>query len=119
MKPEAQKILKMIEAVDPADAAAMSKIDGLVSVLVSADKSSLHPAKYLRRYTRSIDAQEALRRQGWLVDVYHDREKPPTFRVLMGRPSGENFYESVSCTEPLARLHAWVQVIGMQDEVKS
>lgn len=143
MKPEAQKILGMIEVARPDDTAALDEIDARTDCLlkkwVFAKMSpygydphsqvgyldTIYGGHICPRFTRSIDAQEALRREGWKMDVYNDGTRG--FRAVLCRPlkNGEGgegvigdlcMRDPYLSTEPLARLHAWVQVCGMEEK---
>lgn len=122
MTPAAQKILTMIEGVTPETPMQfLDEIDLRVLYMKVGKDFDREPpfAPSCFQYTRSIDAQEALRREGWwyeviqtdaaefMADVWRVNEKNEALgaSVLKGAPC---------LTEPLARLHAWIQVWGME-----
>lgn len=144
MNPAAQTILTMIEAVDPADAGVMDEIDARICCLKSglefvrmyapspngkyaevsrytgiiAGQKSQQNLLNSQKFTRSIDAQEALRRDGWRFSYVREsvREDAGLFYcTLLNWNSQAQIMSPISLpTEPLARLHAWVQVWGME-----
>lgn len=130
MKPEAQKILTMIETVSSeTSVTVLDEIDARVWCLWKDVQYINFHAKekpitilFIRNarsnevtifnlFTRSIDAQEALRREGWLIQS-HQLNGGHWQVDLVGK--GEMFEGPFFPTEPLARLHAWVQVMGME-----
>lgn len=137
MKPEAQKILSMIEGVRLDDAYALDHIDCHVECLAQGKKMVAWPhvvkfvkgtqGEYSRMatvddpgcakveakfYTRSIDAQEDLRKPEY--DVTVDISDKSAACVLVD--AKDHMISSPALpTEPLARLHAWVQVWGMEE----
>lgn len=134
MKPEAQKILTMIEGVGPVPALEHQndmkkyleildeidvRVDFMARKIVFNEQekdllASLYVCSYGPKFTRSIDAQEALRREGWYVRVR------PLLRLADGikfqvfaerNAAAPNIAGGFLLhTEPLARLHAWVGV---------
>lgn len=132
MKAEAQKILDMIEAVTPETAGeVLDEIDARVWCLLTNrifdafyGKNSDGSLRYFHegswthdQFTRSIDAQEALRREGWTWVLDYHYGTP--FMVMEKGMSAEKRILEVKTpalpSEPLARLHAWVQVMGMEE----
>lgn len=159
MKPEAQKILGMIEALGPVpefghanDAKkyleALDEIDARLDdwinnksyrdvvgrITFEKMRADLGERYYACRrsdgaeilfiaenkYTRSIDAQEALRREGWNMDIHVSMAMIGDIKYRAHAWCGivkrrEQLAVSNDLhSEPLARLHAWVQVMGME-----
>lgn len=102
---EALKILEMIEGLDPEDKA------DCIETEYAVNRLSDNPYSPPLKVCRSIDSQKPLEREGWCLNVNST-----------GQISGKGFlaraYYGVHHalrtpnlpTEPLARLHAWIQV---------
>lgn len=144
MKPEVIKILSMIEAADQKDNGALDAIDMAVEELIEGKKLTFEKIKYGRlpndagfvilqpwsdddgtlvrvsgtSYTQSIDAQEEyLRKEGTFVYVTNFNRELSWFQAD-GFIDADEIRDIVSPrlpTESLARLHAWMQVWGMEE----
>lgn len=116
----AQKILELIENVDPADSAAMDEIDREAWYYITRPKKEDQIRKgYVFRpaapkYTRSRDALKAIRPEGWLFTVgilSYDRI------ISMGHRPNEGYADKYTVaseelpTEELAELHAIISAI--------
>lgn len=136
MKPEAQKILTMIESVKADDTAMLDEIDARVwclktemyfignlpghSVSFGDKKTGTYIGMMTEvdqiKFTRSIDAQADLVKEGWEMSVTQHGEK---FWCQLSKGRGWDailWEKGGSINEPLARLHAWVQVWGMEEK---
>lgn len=131
----AQTILKMIEAVDPADTATLDEIDARVWCLCNEARfkrmlstpenykhgyfsyyqgslwgsKAIYPPMY---YTRSRDALKSIRPEGWSISIENDG----TCDCFMTHRSGPHHQVSAPTdrllpTEELAELHAIIQAI--------
>lgn len=136
MTPEAQKILTMIEGVTPeTPVAVLDEIDVRTYALRNGKtflsgytETTFDYHFHLNdapigiileddmNFTRSIDAQEALRREGWAVEFVGMKLTRPPYWVceLASTEDRGKTVRKSGATEPLARLHAWVQVWGME-----
>lgn len=130
----AQKILEMIENVDPADSAAMDEIDVLVDKYLGYEhycyvdplgagvkfigRKTSGTNGLVPRYTRSRDALKAIRPEGWdfeMCPVINGRYECVLSQTWSLADTGD--YESREVgkyqlpTEELAELHAIIQAI--------
>jgi hypothetical protein len=109
---EAETILKMIETVDPADAAKLDEIDarvfdfahgqGMAQTAVNVGKTHGIPSG-IPQYSRSRDALKAIRPEGWRFICW------PKHCDALG-PRAELLADRLP-TEELAELHAIIQAI--------
>lgn len=138
---EAQKILEMIEAADPADTAMMDEIDarawcwlkgieyfgyGFQTGDLGEPEMYLldHNHKYPMRVTTSRDALKSIRPEGWIIcymnqDWYVDGSYTYTrigMKKLMSR--GIGVQSKALETEELAELHAIIQAIEYERTTK-
>lgn len=112
---EAQKILSLIEAVDPPDTAGMDAIDGCVFRYLylrpgMAVATPAHP-----KYTRSRDALKKIRPEGWdYACSYTDGGWAELWKK-------DNSWRCVAKKLPnaeLAELHAIIQAIDQERSQK-
>lgn len=129
MSAEAQKILEMIENVDPADVTALDEIDLLVEEwrideVFERDATGRRVSKdgwYVSeplQVTRSRDALKAIRPEDWYFDIeaafwsdgarYYAQADSPLNETEIPFVSGDFL------TEELAELHAIIQAIDYE-----
>lgn len=139
---EAQTILEMIEAVDPADAGKLDEIDKAVAIYVGykpygvkteTDALSRKTQSFEMwespvgeidfwhpDYTRSRDALKAIRPDGWILASKVSRIKSTVsiYEFVHSREGrkGQHFKSPRLYTEELAELHAIVQAIAYERE---
>lgn len=145
---DAQTILKMIEAVDPADTAKLDEIDARVWCLLENKKFVMmrltnrghfffeepfagliaqgeHSTDFVEKYTRSRDALKAIRPDGWGFNNYY-HYKHGIDSQLHSCSAGhwkvnqwENtIFAEALPTEELAELHAIIQAIDYERSQK-
>lgn len=134
----ADEILRMIEAVDPADSAKLDEIDARVFCFLPTP-NGLPPMKFVRmfgdgycfsaipaggreapyalpnpRYTRSRDALKAIRPEGWIMGICFKIQAngycAGLYRLSAENDIAEEHSEPLP-TEELAELHAILQAI--------
>lgn len=138
---EAQIILDMIEAVDPADTAKLDEIDSRADAYVRRLTFVAHEAssfgglsyKYkcddpppktqygcawavaVPRYTRSRDALKAIRPEGWWFDIENYGDTEAMCTATMKNRNLDIVLDSDELpTEELAELHAIIQAIAYE-----
>ena len=143
MSEAAQKILDMIEAVDPADAEAMDEIDVWVRFFLNPEELKMYGTveKYLegvRRawrghanglrswhstVTRSRDALKAIRPKGYMWTIECRKNGDSRCQAWSNIANHPTFYgrKNVWANEPLpteelAELHAIIQAIDYERE---
>lgn len=86
-----------------------SNIAGKLYLTYRDDENKVSRSGMCRhKYTRSLDAQEALDVEGWLMNVYS--KHCGSYRCVLDKRE-ESFVTPNMKTEPLARLHARIQVM--------
>tara|TARA_R110000851_G_scaffold98468_2_gene213108 strand:+ start:497 stop:955 length:459 start_codon:yes stop_codon:yes gene_type:complete len=138
-KQQIQHVLAMLEE-NPTDAGVLDEVDARVQFIDDPNHKWASPLmayhcnifedaieqysgmKYAPDYARCVTSQKSLEVEGWFIEAsprffcekYDDKTM---FRAWAVRPKGsvpqEDFYNlqsPVLLTEPLARLHAWMQV---------
>ncbi len=134
-----KEILELIERVLPDDTAAMDEIDARVWCFVKElafeeiesnwcwfildGIRSKRPMDYMAKYTRSLDAQEAIDTNGWFFDIsnilpypWKDNTVITRCRAYKWGPfciSPKSFRSDLSI-EVLARLHAKIQIVDYE-----
>lgn len=128
---EAQTILKMIEEVDPADAAKLNTLDALVWLYLNSNEYPNDPERYIegvkitynggekglacrhKRYTRSRDALKAIRPEGKIMwSFFENYPEGSRARAEIFHDQGNNPIQTVWLpTEELAELHVIIQAI--------
>ncbi|MDP9196108.1 MAG: hypothetical protein M3O22_04975 [Pseudomonadota bacterium] len=104
--PQAQKILDLIEAVDPEDTEKLDEIDRLVREYVNLLDE--WPPEF-PEYTRSRNALKAIRPEGyWPIKLFKDGHVF-RFELTNGRKIPSSAWLP---TEELAELHAIIQAIA-------
>lgn len=126
----AQKILELIESVDPSDVAALDEIDARVWCFVNGHvfrgMSHLNHFIYSEEcyyyyvpedngttnYTRSRDALKAIRPEGWHYSNHHESSGGHEWNLF--KPKDESWPQTrrvVLPTEELAELHTIISAI--------
>lgn len=132
-------ILKMIEEVDPSDTAKLDEIDAKVElynleISIARDennrrfyvlnKGTAYESKcYVaepQQYTRSRDALKAIRPEGWFYNIGHNESNSGgLFACSMYSHTNSPLKNSPDLpTEELAELHAIIQAIAYEREMK-
>ena len=127
---EAEKLLKMIEEVDPKDSDTLDEIDCRVEHWRNWQRTTIDrvfPADdlgvarftttdgrtlYAAKYTRSRDALKAARPEGWQIQI---REIDFCFDCLLRKPKALVNVNRLP-TEHLSELHAIIQAIEWEKE---
>jgi len=118
---EAQKILEMIEAVDPADTSKLDEIDDAVmSYLYIQDIKEYAPPCIVemievtpQQFTRSRDALKGIWPEGWELTI----STIDGSAVMYRSPDGIETFEVSAFhfpTEELAELHVIIQAIEFE-----
>ena len=126
-------LLKMIETVDPSNAAKLDEIDARVWCFLKGYKfaAAKHDRVFVLdenqceieklnglctlKYTRSRDALKTIRPEGWTYTAVQNRKETEGndgWRVALGTACGTPFLP----TEELAELHASIQAIEYERE---
>lgn len=136
---EAAKIKSLIESVDPNDTAILDEIDARVWCFIKDYQFNYlehytYQGKNVRRfryddngtfgvsvskikYTRSRDALKAIRPDGWIFDIWHEKHHKEVSCVATRSLSGD--FESLLLeTEELAELYAIIQAIEFERSQK-
>lgn len=122
---QAQKILKMIESVDPSDTDTLDEIDARVFYYLAEDdpdafwddngkltpafRDDLNKGVPFTPHTRSRDALKTIRPEGWLSGFV---QYPTGYKyIIEHKDSGLVIRGREMPTEELAELHAIIQAI--------
>lgn len=120
----AEKILKMIEEVDPADSDALDEIDKRIWYFIQ-NKDPIDGIRWdgqrPPRFTRSRDALKAIRPEGWRINIAEFNEnttfeKPHGFEARLLKDTFVYVISKLLPTEELAELHAIIQTIEWERE---
>ena len=103
----AETILKMIEAVDPADTATMREIDERVFAFLN-ELDFILDNMSATKYTRSRDALCSIRPEGWYFAIFS------TGVARAWKSKNDQPLETIGATEELAELHAIIQAIAYE-----
>lgn len=118
-------ILKMIDEADPNDTAKLDEIDARVACFlenwdyegakINSGISCIALAKHSdKKYTSSRDALKSIRPNGWWFDI----EMIGSEGVMVTAYNDKTKLDHKDYTEELAELHAIIQAIAYEREMK-